>query len=202
VTWGPECLGAPPNHISGIGAPKITDGNGAPSGAMFLGAGLLTPQIPGGDLGQSPVGDFVDVECVRSLGVVAHAERQDIEGQSPLLVAGDKVDDSPASVRPGDAGLDAFGQIRPVARLLIAGQQLVDRLAVSFSSARFFVAAVRPSSVVLRRSSLHAFSSKATGAWPAWSTPRRRVRQRVRTRPRTLPAWLVCVRVGPGSPWH
>lgn len=95
--------------------------------------GLLTPQVPGDDrVVQAPVGNVIDVESVRALGVMADAEGQDVEGQSPgLLVAGDQVDDAPLAVGPGDTGLDAFGQTRPVAPFLVAGEQLVDGLPVS-----------------------------------------------------------------------
>jgi hypothetical protein len=59
--------------------------------------GLLPPQVPGDDrVVQPPVGDFIDVERVGALGVVAHAEGQDVERQSlGLLVAGDLLDDLP-----------------------------------------------------------------------------------------------------------
>src|ERR1039458_2271249 len=84
--------------------------------------GALPPQVLGEDLLQPLAGDFVDAGFAGT-GRVSLSVGQGVQREGPVGIFAGAEDDSPWSVGPGDASLDATGESGSVAAVGLAAQQ-------------------------------------------------------------------------------
>jgi hypothetical protein len=84
--------------------------------------GLLAPQIPGDDLGQPPVGEFVDAGF-SGTGRVSSSVGDSAQSERTRGVGNGSEDYAPRAVRPGNTRLGAAGESGAVAAFGLATLQ-------------------------------------------------------------------------------